>query len=155
MNWRLRAACRDEDPELFFPDDDAVDAAALDDAYLQTEAAKTVCRRCPVLEECRTWALVIRPTTGVFGALTATERRILNDRNRPSRRPAGEPRDLVQLAAVGRRLLAAGRTTRQVGDQLHVRQETARRWARVARREAAAATTTTTTTPITATPRSA
>ena len=43
MDWRHRAACRDEDPELFFP------IGNTGPALLQIEEAKAVCRRCPVM----------------------------------------------------------------------------------------------------------
>ena len=42
MDWRHDAACRDEDPELFFP------IGNTGPALLQIEEAKQVCRRCPV-----------------------------------------------------------------------------------------------------------
>jgi WhiB family transcriptional regulator, redox-sensing transcriptional regulator len=42
MDWRLRAVCRDEDPELFFP------IGTTGPAIWQIELAKEVCRRCPV-----------------------------------------------------------------------------------------------------------
>jgi len=51
MDWRHRAICRDEDPELFFP------VGTSGPALLQIAEAKTVCRRCPVVSECLTWAL--------------------------------------------------------------------------------------------------
>ena len=44
MDWRHRAACRDEDPELFFP------IGNTGPALLQIEEAKAVCRRCAVME---------------------------------------------------------------------------------------------------------
>ncbi|WP_306189098.1 WhiB family transcriptional regulator [Streptomyces sp. MK5] len=69
MNWRERGACRFEDPELFFP---------LGDGLLslrQTEEARAVCRRCPVLRECRTFALRNGEYDGVWGGMTAGERR--------------------------------------------------------------------------------
>ena len=44
MDWRHRAACRDEDPELFFP------IGNTGPALLQIEEAKAVCRRCAVVE---------------------------------------------------------------------------------------------------------
>ena len=50
MDWRHRAACRDEDPELFFP------IGNTGPALLQIEEAKAVCRRCDV-RECLQWAL--------------------------------------------------------------------------------------------------
>ena len=46
MDWRHRAACRDEDPELFFP------VGTSGPALLQITEAKAVCRRCPVNTEC-------------------------------------------------------------------------------------------------------
>ena len=46
MDWRHRAACRDEDPELFFP------VGNSGPALLQISEAKAVCRRCPVASSC-------------------------------------------------------------------------------------------------------
>src|SRR6478735_1139366 len=51
MDWRHEAACRDEDPELFFP------IGNTGPALSQIDEAKTVCRRCPVVEPCLQWAL--------------------------------------------------------------------------------------------------
>src|SRR5690606_33623319 len=45
-NWREDGACTREDPELFFP------IGNTGPALLQIEEAKSVCRRCPVLERC-------------------------------------------------------------------------------------------------------
>ena len=42
MDWRHRALCRDEDPELFFP------IGTTGPALVQIEQAKAVCRRCYV-----------------------------------------------------------------------------------------------------------
>ena len=42
MDWRHEAACRDVDPELFFP------IGNTGPALLQIEEAKQVCRRCTV-----------------------------------------------------------------------------------------------------------
>ena len=50
MDWRDRAACLDEDPELFFP------IGNTGPALLQIEEAKQVCRRCDVREQCLAWA---------------------------------------------------------------------------------------------------
>jgi len=61
MDWRHRAACRDEDPELFFQ-------------------AKAVCRRCPVAEPCIAWALETGQDSGVWGGLSEDERRALKRR---------------------------------------------------------------------------
>lgn len=68
-DWRTRGACRDEDPELFFPV--AMSGPALD----QISRAKAVCARCPVRAECLAWALSTRQSVGVWGGLTEDERR--------------------------------------------------------------------------------
>ena len=51
MDWRHEAACREVDPELFFPIGNS------GPALLQIEEAKQVCRRCTVMEECLRWAI--------------------------------------------------------------------------------------------------
>jgi WhiB family transcriptional regulator, redox-sensing transcriptional regulator len=80
MDWRHRAICRDEDPELFFPVGDSGAAA------LQLAEAKTVCRRCPVVSDCLDWALATGQDAGVWGGMSETERRAL--RRRPHGRTA-------------------------------------------------------------------
>jgi WhiB family redox-sensing transcriptional regulator len=74
MDWRHRAACRDEDPELFFP------IGNTGPALLQTEEAKQVCRRCPVIGECLNFALSSSQDHGVWGGLSEDERRALKRR---------------------------------------------------------------------------
>ena len=51
MDWRHRAACREEDPELFFP------IGTTGPAILQVETAKQVCQRCDVSGDCLEWAI--------------------------------------------------------------------------------------------------
>ncbi|MFD5426377.1 WhiB family transcriptional regulator [Streptomyces sp. NPDC127084] len=75
MDWRRNAVCRDEDPELFFP----VGDAGL--ALLQAEEAKAVCRRCPVMGQCLTWALETSQAHGVWGGLSEDERRRIKRRS--------------------------------------------------------------------------
>ena len=50
MDWRHEAACRDEDPELFFP------VGNTGPALSQIEEAKVVCARCTVTTDCLKWA---------------------------------------------------------------------------------------------------
>jgi WhiB family redox-sensing transcriptional regulator len=52
MDWRHKAVCRDEDPELFFPPMEQRTGT-----LAQIADAKLVCNRCPVTTECLTWAL--------------------------------------------------------------------------------------------------
>jgi WhiB family transcriptional regulator, redox-sensing transcriptional regulator len=79
MDWRQRAACLDEDPELFFPV--GTTGPALD----QVERAKQVCRRCDVAEACLEWALDTNQDAGVWGGMSEDERRSLR-RSRQRRR---------------------------------------------------------------------
>ena len=51
MDWRHQSACREEDPELFFP------VGNTGPAITQIEEAKKVCNRCVVKEACLAWAL--------------------------------------------------------------------------------------------------
>jgi WhiB family transcriptional regulator, redox-sensing transcriptional regulator len=68
MDWRHRAACRDEDPELFFP------VGNVGPALLQIEDAKAVCRRCDVVDQCLQWALESGQDAGVWGGMSEDER---------------------------------------------------------------------------------
>ena len=74
MDWRHRAACRDEDPELFFP------IGNTGPALQQIEQAKAVCRHCAVAEPCIAWALETGQDSGVWGGLSEDERRALKRR---------------------------------------------------------------------------
>lgn len=66
--WQQRAACRTEDPELFFA------SGTTAQALLQVEAAKAVCRRCPVMKQCLQWA-VDRNEQGVWGGQSEDDRK--------------------------------------------------------------------------------
>lgn len=71
MNWRDLAACRFEDPELFFPiGEDGL-------SRQQVEQARAVCHRCPVVAACGDYALRSGEYDGVWGAMTARERRAM------------------------------------------------------------------------------
>ena len=70
-SWLDRAACRHHDPELFFPDSDIQPARG------HVEAAKKVCRGCPVRGTCLRWALDHGQEAGIWGGTTEQERRQL------------------------------------------------------------------------------
>ena len=74
-DWRHRAACVGQDPELFFP------TGTTGPALLQIEEAKQVCRRCDVREKCLDWALQAGQDHGVWGGMSEDERRALKRRN--------------------------------------------------------------------------
>lgn len=79
MDWRHRAACRDVDPELFFP------IGNTGPAILQIEEAKQVCRRCDVTDACLRWAIASGQDSGVWGGMGEDERRALRRRNARAR----------------------------------------------------------------------
>lgn len=83
--WGDLAACKDEEPELFFPISDVGPGAR------QTAQAKAVCARCPVRAECLAYALDNGLDHGVFGGTTATEREKLVRRPRRSQPFAPKP----------------------------------------------------------------
>lgn len=80
MDWRDRAACLEEDPELFFP------IGNTGPATLQIEEAKTVCARCDVVETCLNWAIESGQDSGVWGGMSEDERRALKRRKARARR---------------------------------------------------------------------
>lgn len=88
-DWRNAAACRETDPEIFFPVGDGPAAQQ------QTDDAKAICYRCPVLDTCLRWALDNRQDVGIWGGLTEAERRRLHRRKARS----GKPQE-VQAAAL-------------------------------------------------------
>lgn len=73
-DWHLAAACKDTDPDTFFPPAGA-------DAALRVQAAKRICRGCPVRTACLADVMAWeRPTRrhGVVGGLSAGERQRLH-----------------------------------------------------------------------------
>ena len=88
VNWREAAACRDTDPDLFFP------VSTAGPGLRQIEEAKRICRVCPVRTVCLAWALDHEVGPGVWGGTTEAERRALrppSERNRPSARATAVP----------------------------------------------------------------
>ncbi|CAM5325834.1 WhiB family transcriptional regulator [Streptomyces griseus] len=69
-----RAACADEDPELFFP------IGTTGPALLQVEEAKAVCRRCPLMETCLQGALERGEHHGIWGGTDEDDRRRMKRR---------------------------------------------------------------------------
>jgi WhiB family redox-sensing transcriptional regulator len=79
IDWQESAACRLEDPELFFPKSGVGRAE-------QIARAKAVCARCPVQVRCLDLALRSgRPAYGIFGGMTESERRELLPRSPAAR----------------------------------------------------------------------
>ncbi|HEY2220879.1 WhiB family transcriptional regulator [Actinomycetospora sp.] len=68
MDWEL-AACRDHDPELFFPIGTEGPGAE------QATAAKYICGTCPISSACLRWALDTGQEAGVWGGTSEEDRR--------------------------------------------------------------------------------
>lgn len=66
--WQEAAACRDEDTELFFPPGNGPGFAR------QIAAAKRICARCPVSEQCADQALNTPEKYGIWAGLTEEDR---------------------------------------------------------------------------------
>src|SRR5918996_6285378 len=69
--WRDHSACRDTDPDLFFP------VGTTGPAIEQIENAKAVCRQCDVQRECLDYALATNQDSGIWGGTSEEERRAL------------------------------------------------------------------------------
>ena len=70
-DWRELAACRDTDPDLFFP------VGSTGPAVDQIAAAKAVCRQCSVVSACLEFAMATNQESGVWGGTSEEERRKL------------------------------------------------------------------------------
>ncbi len=118
-NWREVAACRDADPDLFFP------VGMAGPALRQIEQAKRICRACPVQARCLAWALDHGVTDGIWGGTTEDERRVIR---RPARRMtirhegddgnSHHPAGPGQLSGGQRQRVAMGRAIVKPGDKL-------------------------------------
>ena len=69
IDWRELAACRDSDPDIFFP----VGTTGL--AVSMIDRATAICSSCTVLEECLVYALETNQEAGVWGGLAEDDRR--------------------------------------------------------------------------------
>lgn len=68
--WQLNGACRGADGELFFhPYGEREPSRSR-----RERAAQAICATCPVLLECRSYALAAREPYGVWGGLTENDR---------------------------------------------------------------------------------
>ena len=64
--WRSHAACRNADPSIFFPE------KGEGTIHLK---AKALCRSCPVIEVCLDYAITNGERYGVWGGMSARERK--------------------------------------------------------------------------------
>ena len=69
-DWQLLAACRGQDVEIFFHP--AGERRRYKTARINQ--AKQICQQCPVINDCKAWALTTREPYGVWGGLSEDER---------------------------------------------------------------------------------
>ena len=74
QDWRDSAACKNEDPALFF----APDIERMADREAREASAKAICAGCPVRHDCLTFGL--KQKAGHWGGLTEDEIRQLRRR---------------------------------------------------------------------------
>lgn len=67
--WQEQGACRKEDPEMFFLPENS----RMGTKRSLVLMAKKVCGTCPVIEECRNYALTTEQKFGVWGGLSEEE----------------------------------------------------------------------------------
>ena len=72
--WRELSACRESDPNLFFP------IGSTGPAVDQIEKAKIICDACSVQEACLQYALETNQEAGVWGGYAEDDRRRLRKR---------------------------------------------------------------------------
>jgi WhiB family redox-sensing transcriptional regulator len=82
-DWRARAVCGDEDPDIFFPEGKNSPAAV--------QHAQAICFTCPVRIQCGQTAIQLGEQYGIWGGMTQTQlrtRRRKAARYEHQRRPA-------------------------------------------------------------------
>lgn len=67
-SWRAQAACADTESAIWFPEKGD---------WITSQAAKSLCRTCPVVRECGDYAIEHHILDGVWGAMTPEDRKPL------------------------------------------------------------------------------
>jgi len=106
LSWMLSGACRQADPELFFPIEAVTGPAAR-----QAEAAKAVCGLCAVRANCLSFALEAMPE-GIWGGTTPEERRAAR-RRRFRRQANAQSPGTVSAAMTGESATCTGHAAGQ------------------------------------------
>ena len=65
LGWQSRAACRGEDPELWF----APDVETVPDRKAREKQARGICGGCPVRPACLRWAMKAGVEDGIWGGV--------------------------------------------------------------------------------------
>lgn len=99
QEWAQKAACAPDDGlDLMFPHEHDVQGI---------EAAKKICARCPVREQCLSGALDRGETFGIWGGTTAAERRSM--KRQTTRKAAKAAREAARPKVMTARVSADGK----------------------------------------------
>jgi WhiB family redox-sensing transcriptional regulator len=87
MDWQALGECRGNPTEWWYPDfrgtpDDGTIGAPISPLY---DAAKEVCKRCSVRDQCLDYALVAKERYGCWGGLAPIERLRIERKHRRQR----------------------------------------------------------------------
>jgi WhiB family redox-sensing transcriptional regulator len=77
LGCELRPACVTADPRVFFPED--VDGSPLEDGP-EADAARGICARCPLRDQCLEYAVGVGMPAGIWGGLSTRERERIRGR---------------------------------------------------------------------------
>lgn len=121
-DWRDRAACVGQDPELFFSD-----------WVADQDKAIRICASCPVLAQCRADALATEPVIahGIRAGLTGNQRRIIRNPRNPSGRrpnPTYSQAEREEAKTLTRDLTERGVSSRAIAARIGVDKRTVLRW---------------------------
>lgn len=98
-----RASCLQQDPDLFYPN-------RADDP--ESDTAKAICRRCPIINTCLAYAVVHELEFGIFGGTDPAERRAIAAGRQPHDRRSTHGTDRLWQAFDAARRVVAGHTSR-------------------------------------------
>lgn len=82
LDWQEEAECRSYQNTLFFGEEGESEL----ERQAREDAAKAVCRSCPVIEPCLEFALETNQKYGIWGGLSDKERASLKRRRARARR---------------------------------------------------------------------
>jgi WhiB family redox-sensing transcriptional regulator len=122
MDWRQRAACQYYNPDDFFPHPKQTS---------EIKRAKRICGSCPVMEQCRTWALATDQEYGIWGGYSEQQLReqIQPDSSRINKLPLADRKEITRRRArIARQLNDEGKTVREIAETLNVTATTVRNY---------------------------
>lgn len=113
-DWRDRSACRDKDPDLFFPDTAGPAAEALQRAG----DAQAICWSCPVVTQCRLYADASGQRSGVWAGVWRDALQAREDEERDALRAQAATKRAQAVRELRRQQGRRAKAARQMGAQL-------------------------------------